>query len=254
MNRPSLLLLSLPFAALHFLSATSQAWADSGYMLTQTSKLQGPDPVTIFLTPSAIKIVDRTTNIVCKSPDWQISIYNKSSRTIYQIPLDKFKGFGGTGLAAMMKYKQVPVPLAPTAAKGTVLGRVCQVYKTPAWFTNEQNKKFKTEVIGGSAVRTAQAFTADWKLPKQESYLMCRYFAISDIPDVPLKYDVIDEGDELLHLLDTTKIVQKPLAASEFEIPASFRRVKSIEAVRIDATGEDGMTSILDGLDMHLKE
>ena len=73
----------------------------------------------VYLTRDALKAVDVKTGtvLVSKSPEWNVIVFNRSSKTIYTSPFDRFKGYDRIDRQVLMGYKFGGLPLEKKPAK-----------------------------------------------------------------------------------------------------------------------------------------
>jgi|GEM_PF-2058748 len=224
--------------------------ASPGWILEQKSQVCGY--MQVYVTATAIKAVDSktSTTLISKAPDWQVVVFNKSNKTVYTSPFDKFIGYGVTGLQVQMGFKHGGIPVSKKNLKATVAGLPANVYGTTPEYEKRGIEQYQRKQVTSGMPRSARTLTSSgWSLPKQPANILCRLYGLGDTPDVPLEFHCIDQDGLDDTGLSTKSAKKATIASKEFDIPGGYTRVPTMEAVRIDASGQTAMEDMLQGLD-----
>lgn len=228
-----------------------QAWA-----LTQKSVAVGT--VQVWVSPTYLKLVEPSTSLTLVScaPDWQVVVYNSRARSVMRSPLSKFTGFSRLGLAITRQFYTDGIPVSKMPGTVVICGQPASVYQSSESFAkrakefSDSHYKTDTGAIVSARLLTARA----WKLPKEEGIILSRFFAIPDMPELPLYYECVDRGGRKTEVLSTSSCKKVTLSLAQFAIPKDFRPVASMEAVRVDNAGEAGIENMLQVIDGDLSK
>jgi len=240
-----------------------------GWILHQKSGIAGE--TTVQLTATSIKVVDKgsSTVIVSSAPKWDVLVYNTSSKAKYASPLSKFGGYRQLGFAMFTGLYIAGIPLEKKPGYSAVNNMKATVYGAPEKFSKYSRQVFdSTKIVykreehkifnpainkdKGSIRDVAVLASSGWNLPEEEGTILSRLCGIADIPDIPLQAHSIDQEGDKKEALKTLSIRKASLPISDFVVPAGYHSVSTMEAVRLDNRGQDGMEGLLEGIDQHL--
>src|SRR5262245_55058496 len=88
--------------------AGGPAKAETGWVLTQTSKLMGAQR--LYITASAVKLVSKSGfGFVTRSPSWQLVIFNEQGKAFSHANIDTWQGnsIAGLNMLSGVRFSQV---------------------------------------------------------------------------------------------------------------------------------------------------
>ncbi|MBS1995538.1 MAG: hypothetical protein JSS86_04475 [Cyanobacteria bacterium SZAS LIN-2] len=221
-----------------------------GWILTQKSQVCGN--IQVFLTANAVKAVDAktSTTLVSKAPDWKVVVFNRSNKTIFTCPVDKFIGYSIAGMQVQMGFQHGGVPVVKKPGTSKVLGMTANIYGTTAEYENHNRQMYLHDEGGDTLPRSAILLTSSgWALPPQEARILCRLYGLGIAQDIPLDFHCKDQVGDNSEGLSTSTIKKASIPAREFDCPSGFTRVDTMEGVRLDASGQTAMEDMLGSLD-----
>lgn len=259
----SLLLLLLNGIPCH---ASGIAESTPGWILRQRSQFVGE--VDVHLTSTSMKVFDSKTSTILLStaPLWDVCIYNTNAKTKFTSRFSEFKGYRPLGFAIMMGLYISGISLEKKSMKTVFKDVQASVYDTPEAYSKNSRKVFEAAPEGnqkffdpskkdhGSIRNLRVLTTTNWPLSKQESIILARYYGLADVNDIPLNANSINQDGEKKEVLTTLTIKKVLIPKSEFSVPNDCHTVGTLEQVRLDHRGQDGMEGLIDGLDQHLNK
>ena len=240
--------------ALALVSAVPSSATDPvGWVLTQKSKLCGS--MQVYLTRDAVRAFDAKTStvLVSKSPEWNVIVFNTSSKTVYTSPFNRFKGYDHIDRQVLMGYKFGGLPLEKKPGTDTVGGYKANIYGTSEKTQRSYRAQYlRGEISGGSPRRARLLVSNDLPLPPQPGILLSHLYGIAPTSGIPLQFECENQEGKKKFNLKTTAIKSKAIEARQFDCPSGYRPVANIESVHIDAGGQTAMEEMLMGLDEHI--
>jgi len=231
-------------------SAPTSQTSTGGWILSQKSQVCGY--IEVFVTAAAVKAVDgrTSTTLISKAPDWQVVVFNKSNKTVFTSPFEKFIGYGISGLQVQMGFKHGGIPVSKTQLTGTAAGLPANIYATTPEYEKRSREHYLRKQVTSGMPRSARILTSKgWALPSQPAVILCRLYGLGDTPEVPLEFHCLDQDGKDDGGLTTKSARKATIADKEFETPVGYTKVPTMEAVRIDAGGQTAMEDMLQGLD-----
>lgn len=199
--------------------------------LYQTSGVLGDQDV--FLSNNGLKIIDLTSGLTtsAQAPSWNVTVFDKTTRTTCTVSLDKFEGyvpkseFESTG----SKWYMLPFEQDGTT---TIADINSITFTTPATFTDKQQKDFEREFADSKFIKSAQyCISKDIKAPRQAISILCRFYGLPEKGGVPLQFKYHDLGGYLHVGLITTSRESKSEKTLDLDVPADFTKVSTAREV-----------------------
>lgn len=194
---------------------------DPGWVLTQRSSTMGDQYV--YLSAAGCKLVNPKVGfaLVTRAPNWDITLYNDSTKCYYETTLEKWKrDMEARGLTAGNILKGT----WKKGGSGNVGGTNATQYVMGAnsgTYLDGTGKKKMTSVDG------AQYWVADdIKVPPTLVDLIAVAYGLPKSPKVPLRLKIsAKHGDT--QLLDTYRTQTAPIPVSYFVRPQGYKQVQT---------------------------
>lgn len=214
------------------------AWSQEGKAITgpyqhlyQTSGVLGDQDV--FLSNNGLKIIDLTSGLTtcAHAPNWNVTVFDKTTRTTCTVSLDKFEGylpkseFESTG----SKWYTLPFEQDGTI---TIAGINSITYTTTATFSDKQQKDFEREFADSKFIKNAQyCISKDIKASRQAISILCHFYGVPEKGGIPLQFKYHDLGGYLHVVLITTSRKSESKKTIDLDIPSDFTKVSSARQV-----------------------
>lgn len=211
----------------------------------------------VKLVPNALKVNFPKSSmvLVSRAPKWDVEVFNASARTKFTRPLSKFTGFSRTGFAIAVGFYYSNIELSKCQKCTRYLDQDTNTYRASDRYLKEMRENLKRDNTMRGSARQATVLTGRaWPFPRQEGIILSRLYGLAEITEIPLKYEVVDQDAHKKIGLSTSAMSKTNIADSEFVLPTNLKPVSTMEAVQMDREGENGLQSLLDGIDSNTRE
>lgn len=225
-------------------------------MLEQKSLMLGPS--TVYLTDRALKIVqhDCGTVFLATAPHWTVNAFNTRTEAICPTPLKAFQGYNKITALVQAGYNYTAVPLERGNQHQYKFGYRTNLATSPKSWVQNSVRQFgpKSTLPQDGAVKCAslESSPLGLKAPLAQALILGRYYILGDLQEIPLTYICEDQIGIRNKALETVSLKKKLFSAQDFKVPVGFKKVGTVEAVRIDKSGKESMDNILLNLDERL--
>jgi hypothetical protein len=244
-SSPSSILVSLFLAAnLALFSALPAVSAEQFIKLTQQSCTRGK--MIVYVSPKAVFVdcVARGYCVVCKAPDWKVTMYSPKSKRFYEETASTWKNRAQVNfmdlLAARMSGMKVQKVQQETFLRHKVtLLRMKQDFVS---HLRDYGVSHKTEY--GSYY-----ICNDFNLPAQCSDFMVWFFKLPPVAPaqgIPLKFFHIDSSQSTYNRLNTLAIEPAEVDSKRLTVPPGYERTGSETIMLLDKSNEGALEELWD--------
>lgn len=204
------------------------------YILTQKSQSLGD--LYLYLCQDAIKVFipKRNYGMISRAPNWQIVLFNTSTKKYFITNMEKFKGnFAG---------KLVAFKGDADTSKNWIARKSSVICGLAAREYCLENINTKSNITNYRGVRRNVANLKDinyWVCEKinisdKISQMLTKFYGLPDIKFLPLKLDYVSTNNETTNVLTTYRINKYLAPLNYFNIPNGFLAVASESEVLLD--------------------
>jgi len=174
----------------------------------------------IYATPQAVKIVFFNKKWVdfAKAPDWELYVFNPSSKVYWHTPLNKWKG-----TALLQSASAIDRKIKPTKTSET---------KKIAGFTATKYTAKGIDAAKGDVESEEYWVTKDMAVPKQISHIVS---SNADVPDTdggfPLVVNVSRFKEKTVRTINTLTAKQTTVPEDFFKLPSGYKYTDKPEVV-----------------------
>ena len=235
---------TIPIFALTLFSLVglpTACFANDGLEIRQTSKMVGPH--TIFVTDSAVKIVEPLTAItyLCRKPQWQWQVFNGHTGKYYQCKPEAFTGTACERMVIFLHEKLLKRSFK-TMSPAKMMNQSVQRLWAPLGFS-------ATESINPSAGHKQRYFACSLlacdSLPESVRQAIGRIYGVP-ISGIPLEVTYTDELNAERKALVTVALERKALGVESFAVPKNCSKVQTEREVFRDEERDSDVNQLLE--------
>jgi hypothetical protein len=231
-------------AALTIFSVLPAVCAEQVIKLTQQSCTRGK--MIVYLTPKAVYVdcVARGYFVVCKAPDWKVTMYSPKSKRFYEESAATWKNRSQVNimdlLAARMSGMKVQKVQQQSFLKHKVtLMRMKQDFVAHLRDSGERHStEYGTYYICN-----------DFNLPSQCSDFMVWFFKLPPVAPaqgIPLRFIHVDFAQNTYNRLNTLSIEKVDFDSKKLIVPAGYERTNSEAMMLLDKSNEGALEELWD--------
>lgn len=221
--------------------------------MIQSSLLAGKHRITV--APKAFKIqsIGNRYCIIAKAPDWKVFVFNRYAKTIYETPVQDFKGNLSAGTGTFGGYLENLPILRQPRVKDTVM-------HLPALLMHVDNpapkraQKKTGKSYGGVFMNTGDVLSADywmWNNSQLSPNFQIVLNKLYRLPAgaIPLKFITVNVEKETNTEVDTQSVRIVPYDEKDFEVPQNFTKVKEELAIVNDQSRNRAVKNLIQNWD-----
>lgn len=251
---------AVTFSALAHPCKASGAQNESGWTLSQMSRLRGN--ARVKFDSNHVKIENPKTGLVtiATGPPWKMISYNNSQKLIFETDFsnaaialnDGFTGDAEFEVIENARLEKLVIPQPPIAGQ-----------KTRAYFMRNAKAFLSKGARGAAAYREqfspvpsidAVAMSSidywvstDINVLPQVSRFMCAMYRVPYQSGVPLRLKAKDANGRPILELDTFSCVAGKIPLSEFAIPKGYKKVLSFRDMQFDQGTQSQVLEMMQG-------
>lgn len=219
----------------------------SGWNLKQGGDIIGER--NLFLRADAVRVDSPKSgySIVSKAPEWKVTIFNRLSKKIVEMPNSAFRGDTTSKLYSGDR----------SALSNGQWSKTSKISKYGKYelrtFTMTSTKRSMTE---GNRITDAHlSLLKDASIDPKAFQILRMIYQLPMIQGVPVDVSFFDLEDKFtVHPLRTYWIEKGPIADKEFDLPKGFTRTKDIMEVYVDPVSHATYESFANWLDTEPKK
>jgi hypothetical protein len=225
-----------------WLSATNAAHAsapEKGWILKQKTGMMGEH--TLYVSSKGIRVDSKETDyvILLKPPAWRVILFNRKTKTVYEVDADLWQGrlaFGVAGLASAGRFDGLSRRDAGVCQDSGVKARRILMMSTHPTVVIRSDG---TKQLDGQLVRSCEYFVAaDMPIPAKAAHVVQRFYKIPLADGIPLHLTFVNEYGGRKPELETRECRTEVLPASIFANPEGYQRVKRDSDVALDSANQ----------------
>jgi hypothetical protein len=218
--------------------------SQTGLKLEQSNKYLGD--CTVYLSPTAIKITDTHSGMitVSKAPDWKVTMFNNRAKTIFETDIKNIRSYIAKATALFSSKLVTEVPLEKRGRNSWLHLNLVHYESTKA-YEKLAHDDYMNQNKGEHTFKHCEYDLADRiNFPKEEGILLARIYDLPVKDGIPIRYKCFYlDGDSRL-MLTTLAIKPVKFAASEFDLPKGYKKVKTETETRLDPDIDKGVINL----------
>lgn len=231
-------------ANLALFSALPAAAAEQFIKLTQQSCTRGK--MIVYVSPKAVFVdcIARGYCVVCKAPDWNVTMYSPKSKRFYEETASTWKNRAQVNLLDLLAARM----------SGMKVQKVQQATFLRHKVTLLRMKQDFESHLRDSAVLHENEYGSyyicnDFNLPGQCSDFLVWFFKLPPVAPaqgIPLKFIHIDNSQGTYNRLNTLAIEPAQIDSKKLAVPPGYQRTGSETMMLLDKSNEGALEELWD--------
>ncbi len=231
-------------ANLALLSVLPAASAEQFIKLTQQSCTRGK--MIVYVSPKAVFVdcVARGYCVICKAPDWKVTMYSPKSKRYYEETASTWKNRAQVNLLDLLAARM----------SGMKVQKVQQATFLRHKVTLLRMKQDSVSHLRDFGVLHENEYGSyyicnDFNLPTQCSDFMVWFFKLPPVAPaqgIPLKFFHVDSSQSTYNRLNTLAIEPAELESKRLTVPPGYERIGSEAMMLLDKSNEGALEELWD--------
>ncbi|CAN5558520.1 hypothetical protein BH11CYA1_BH11CYA1_08880 [soil metagenome] len=200
----------------------------------------------VYLSPKAVFIdsLARGYCVVCKAPDWKVTMYSPKSKRFYEESAATWKNSSQINVMDLLAARMSGMKVQKVQQQQLLKHNVAVLRMKQDFESHLRDSTVTHENEYGSYF-----ICDDFKLPSQCSDFLVWFFKLPPVAPaqgIPLKFIYIDNSQGIYNRLNTLSIETTALESAKLTVPAGYTRTGSETMMLLDKSNEGALEELWD--------
>ncbi len=218
------------------------------YILTQRSQSIGD--LYLYVCKDGLKffVPKRNFGMVSRAPNWQINLFNESTKKYFQTTMEKYAGNTAGKIVSFKGYDNIGRKWQ-TRKKAVICNYSAQEYCLENLSNNDSISNIRNRKINNSNIHEIDYWVSDQiSISDKIAEMLSKFYGLPNIKYLPLRLNYINTKNELTNVLNTYRITKTQAPISYFNSPNGYQLVTNESEVLLDNDSQQMLKDLANDL------